>query len=109
MNDELRCHECGADMVRDVRPDNVVYKGHSAKIDQPGWYCTGCGEVVLDGMDLVVTEQAFIRLKAEVDGILTPAEITRIRKRLGLSQRRAGALLGGGPRSFQKYRAGPTG
>jgi HTH-type transcriptional regulator/antitoxin MqsA len=106
MDTILRCHECGADMVRAVRPDTVEYKGRSTAIEQPGWYCKGCKEVVLSGDDMAVTEAAFVHLKAEVDGILTPAEVQRIRKKLGLSQRKAGALLGGGPRSFQKYESG---
>lgn len=106
MDKVLQCHECGSDMVRDTRPHDVVYKEESVQVQQPGWYCTGCREVVLDGTDMDVTEEAFVRLRAEVDGILTPAEVTRIRKHLGLSQRQAGALLGGGPRSFQKYESG---
>ncbi len=106
MEKTLRCHECASDMVRDRRPHEVVYKGHSVTVAQSGWYCTACAEVVIDGTDMTVLEEAFLHLKAEVDGILTPAEVTRIRKHLGLSQRRAGALLGGGPRSFQKYESG---
>jgi len=106
MDKVLRCHECGSDMVRDTRPHDVDYKGRSVTVQQSGWYCTGCKEVVVDGTDMTVLEDAFVRLKAEVDGILTPAEVTRIRKHLGLSQRQAGALLGGGPRSFQKYESG---
>ncbi|MDY0061626.1 MAG: type II toxin-antitoxin system MqsA family antitoxin [Myxococcota bacterium] len=106
MSETIRCHACGTEMVRDVRPDEVVYKGHAEKIDQPGWFCQGCDEVVLEGGDSAVADEAFIRLRAEVDGVLTPQEVTRIRQRLGLSQRQAGALLGGGPRSFQKYESG---
>lgn len=106
MGKTIKCHECGAGMVRDVRPSDVTYKGHVVKIDQPGWYCQGCDEIVLDGSDSAVTEQAFVQLKVEVDGILPPGEVTRIRRKLGLSQRRAGAVLGGGPRSFQKYESG---
>jgi len=106
MGKTIQCHECGAVMVRDVRPGDVTYKGHVARIDQPGWYCQGCHEIVLDGPDSAVTEQAFVELKVEVDGILPPGEVTRIRRKLGLSQRRAGAVLGGGPRSFQKYESG---
>jgi HTH-type transcriptional regulator/antitoxin MqsA len=106
MKKTLRCHECGSDMVRDTRPHDVNYKDRSVTVDQSGWYCTGCSEVVIDGADMAVLEDAFVRLKAEVDDILTPTEVARIRKRLGLSQRRAGAILGGGPRSFQKYESG---
>jgi HTH-type transcriptional regulator/antitoxin MqsA len=35
----------------------------------------------------------------EEDG---PAEITTVRQKVHLSQRKAGELLGGGPRAFQK-------
>ena len=37
---------------------------------------------------------------------LDPAEIRRIRRRLGLTQAKAGRVLGGGPRAFNKYEAG---
>jgi DNA-binding transcriptional regulator YiaG/nicotinamidase-related amidase len=37
---------------------------------------------------------------------LTPADIRRIRERLGLNQVEAGELLGGGVRAFQKYESG---
>jgi len=89
-------------MVRDVRPDTVRYKGHSVAVDQPGWYCKDCDEVVLFGPDTAVSEAAFVRLKADVDRILTPDEVKTIRKKLKLSQRKAGEVLGGGPRAFQK-------
>ena len=101
-----RCHACGSEMVRDVRPDEVQYKERAVQYDQPGWYCQGCDEVVLDGPDAAVANDAFIRLRAEVDGLLVPQEVARIRRKLGLSQRKAGALLGGGPRAFQKYESG---
>lgn len=106
MDGTARCAACGGELKRDVRGDEVTYKGHSVHIDQPGWYCTGCSEVVLEWDDAAVMENAFEALKVEVDGLLSPAEVTRIRKKLGLSQRKAGAILGGGPRSFQKYESG---
>ena len=37
---------------------------------------------------------------------MTPDRIRAIRKRLGLTQEEAGALLGGGPRAFTKYESG---
>jgi putative zinc finger/helix-turn-helix YgiT family protein len=42
----------------------------------------------------------------EVRGLPEPAEIARIRKNFGLSQRRASELLTGSLHSFQKYEAG---
>ncbi len=41
--------------------------------------------------------------------MLAPDEIRRIRTKLKLSQRKASALLGGGPHAFQKYEKGEVG
>jgi len=45
-------------------------------------------------------------LKARTEGLLEPQEIKRIHKKLSLTQERAGELIGGGPRAFQKYETG---
>ena len=105
-DDAPTCHECGGVMRRDVRPDTIEYRGRTVTVDQPGWYCDACGEAVLTDEDARATERAFHDLKAEVEGVLRPAEVRGVRKRLGLSQRAASELLGGGPRAFQKYEAG---
>jgi len=39
-------------------------------------------------------------------GLLIPAEVKSIRKRLRISQREAGTIIGGGPNAFQKYETG---
>ena len=103
---ELNCHDCGSAMARGKKKVTFEYKGASIEVDQPGWYCRKCGEAVLTTQDVKATEPAFVELKARVQGVLTPAEVRAIRTRLRLSQRRASALLGGGPRSFQKYESG---
>jgi HTH-type transcriptional regulator/antitoxin MqsA len=61
----VRCFECGSPMVRDVRPDTVTWKGTSVEIALPGWYCTGedCNEVLLEGPDSDVLEEAFNALR----------------------------------------------
>lgn len=43
---------------------------------------------------------------AKINPEITPEEIRVIRQELGLSQVKAGELLGGGPRAFTKYEAG---
>jgi HTH-type transcriptional regulator/antitoxin MqsA len=97
------CPTCGGDMRRAQRADTIEYKGLSRKVTQPGWYCGSCGEAVLEPADIKATEAAFFDLKAEADGLVTAEEVKRIRRGLGLSQREAGEVLGGGPRAFQKY------
>ena len=103
------CPETGKTLIRDVRAVEFSYKGHSIVLEQSGWFATDGGEESLhSGEDMLATQDAFDEFKARVDGILTGAEVQTIRRRLKLSQREAGVLLGGGPRSFQKYESGET-
>ncbi|MBI2375108.1 MAG: type II toxin-antitoxin system MqsA family antitoxin [Deltaproteobacteria bacterium] len=100
------CAECGGTTRRETRPDTIEYKGSLREVETTGWWCGECGEATLNGEALAAREKAFFELRAEVDGVLSPSEVVEIRKRLGISQRRAGELLGGGPRAFQKYEKG---
>lgn len=104
--DTMRCHACGKDMARGVRPKEITYHGKSAGIvEQPGWYCD-CGESVHLGKDMKVATKAMMRLKAQEEGVLGPDEVEEVRKKLGLTQTLASQILGGGPRSFHKYETG---
>ena len=102
----IRCPECGGLAVFETRTDTVEYKGRKASVRIPGRWCKSCGEAVLEGDALAKRERAFFELKAKVEGVLSPRQVAHIRERLKLSQRRAGELLGGGPRAFQKYESG---
>jgi HTH-type transcriptional regulator / antitoxin MqsA len=100
------CPECGGVMQYEQHDDVLEYKGQTRTIKTLGWWCSRCGEAILTGEPLLAHEKAFQELKAEVDQVLGPEDVARVRKTLGLSQRRAGELLGGGPRAFQKYETG---
>lgn len=100
------CSECGAEMRYEKQTDEVNYLGHKRAIETLGWWCTKCGEAILEGPALQVREKTFLEVKAEVDGVLGPDEVATARVLLGLGQRKAGEILGGGPRAFQKYEAG---
>lgn len=102
----LRCPECGGAMVLETRTDRVEYKGHSKPVRVRGYWCQRCPEAVFEGDALEKRERAFYELRSEVEGVLSPAQVAEIRLKLKLSQRKAGLLLGGGPRSFQKYESG---
>jgi HTH-type transcriptional regulator/antitoxin MqsA len=93
-------------MVWKERPTTVQYQGHQATVKATGWWCTSCGEGILAGKELLVRERAFKELKATVDGVLGPDEVAKLRQAIGLSQRKAGKILGGGLRAFQKYESG---
>lgn len=105
MNDSITCHECGQIMDRESRPVVLSYAGQSITVDLPGWYCA-CGESVHFGKDMIVSDRALNLLKARVEGLLEPARIRTIREKLGLSQRKASQIIGGGPNAFHKYEQG---
>jgi HTH-type transcriptional regulator/antitoxin MqsA len=93
-------------MVHERRSDPIEYQGRKRTLKTLGWWCSKCDEAIFDGKALRAREKALLELKAEVDGVLGPKEVADARERLGLSQRKAGELLGGGPRAFQKYESG---
>jgi HTH-type transcriptional regulator/antitoxin MqsA len=93
-------------MHRGVRIMTLSYKGHVCSVEMPGWYAEGVEDGIHTGEDMKVSDRALTLLKAEVEQLPTPQEVREIRKKLGLSQRDAGLLIGGGPRAFQKYEAG---
>ena len=100
------CPNDGTVMHREVRPLTITYKNLSETIDVPGWSCKKCNERVFSGKDLKESAQVLNRLRAKDFGLLDPEEIKRIRKKLDLSQKDAGILIGGGLRAFQKYESG---
>ena len=98
--------ETGKDMVRETRPLTITYKGQSATFDMPGWYCQDTGEGIHTEEDQKVSDEALRDLKIRVENLLPSEEVRRIRKKLALTQREAGAIVGGGPNAFQKYESG---
>ena len=97
------CPETGKPMVRDTRPMEISHKGQSTTIDMPGWYCHESGESIHTAEDMKVSDAALKELRLQVENLLKPQEVKRIRTKIGLTQREAGTILGGGPNAFQKY------
>ena len=100
------CPDCGHAMTYETRDDHVEYRGERRTFKTTAWWCSKCQESIQDGSALKAAERAFVELRAEVDAILLPEQVTEVREQLGISQREAGRLLGGGPRAFQKYESG---
>ena len=104
--DKMSAPETGEALMRGVRPFAVAYKGESVTVELPGYYPAGEGEGVHVGEDMCVVDEALRVLKEKVDGIPSPATIRRVRAKLKLSQREAGALLKVGENAFDKYERG---
>ena len=104
--DTMPSPETGKPMIRGVRPFLVTYKGQSRSVELPGYYPEGTGEAIHVGDDMKAVDEALRSLKEEIDGILSPSTIRRVRTRLNLSQREAGLLLRVGENAFDKYERG---
>lgn len=103
---ETMISDRGRTLRRGVRPLTVTYKGLSKTVDMPGWYPEDAeddDDAVFVGSDMDASDAALRELKERTDRIPRPETVRRIREKLGLSQRKASALLGGGPNAFQKY------
>ena len=85
-----------------------TYKGQKFKYEQPGMYCSSCGEAILDNSDMEIVEPLLYDFRAKVDGYLTTSDIRRIRKKLGLTQKQAAEIFGGGHNAFSRYESGAT-
>lgn len=96
----------GKILKRDVRPMDVRYKQLSTRIDMPGWYGEDESDAIHSSDDMKVSDRALYTLEARAEGLHEPNDIRRIRKKLGLTQKRASEIIGGGPNAFQKYEAG---
>ena len=104
------CPICGTrgGMVFEARDKPVEYKGHKRSHVITTWWCTHCEEGVLEPEMAAEDERLFVALRAEVEDVLLPEQVAAIRAKLGISQREAGRILGGGTRAFQKYESGET-
>ena len=99
---ETRIHpETGKLLKRDVRSTVLGYKGLERTVDLLGWYPDDDDNGVISGPDVRVADKALAEMKAEIANLPEPDDIRRIRRRLRLSQRRAGELLGGGRGRFR--------
>jgi len=99
--------DTGKTMVRDVRPFDVTYRGHTITVDHPGYYNPDDpDDAVFIGKDMAAADAALRELKRRVDGLPTPEAIREIRAKLKLSQREAGELFKVGENAFDKYERG---
>ena len=98
--------ETGEILKRDIRPFDVSYKGECIVVNLPGYYPGGVGDGVHVGKDMSVVDDALRQLKERVEGVPTPATIKRVRAKLHLSQREAGAVFKVGENAFDKYERG---
>ncbi len=101
-----RCPICGGTMTPKVMNETVTFQGQSLTYEQPGWQCEACDEGILDGPDNAFHDAALHEVMARAKGSpISPLAVRAAREAVGLSQREAGRVFGGGPTAFYKYEA----
>lgn len=99
---ETRFHpETGKRLTRQTRREIVAFGPLKREVEVQGWYPDDDSDSLHTGADLKQANAAFKDLRAAY-----PGHVKTIRKKLGLTQEKAGLLIGGGKRAFQKYEAG---
>lgn len=105
-----QCGSCGAGgMVRTARDVSRNFRGQMVAIAAvDGWHCPACGEV--EFASEAAAKRFFAKAqKAQQAIIQSEAErVRQWRKRLGLTQKRAADLFGGGVNAFSEYERGKT-
>ena len=91
-------------MRRGDRQETVTYKGESLTYLQPGWHCETGDDGILEGFDNDYHDAALHEVMARAKhSPISPLMVRAAREAVGVSQREAGRVFGGGPTAFYKY------
>ena len=107
----MKCPACAAaELVHDRCDLHYTYKGAATVIAAiSGEFCPACGEAVLDLAESARINTAIREFNKQVNAaIVDPEFIARVRKKLGLDQREAAEIFGGGINAFSRYETGKT-
>ena len=105
----MKCPSCAAaELVYDTRDMPYTYKGESTIIPAvTGDFCPACDESILNAVESRRTMNCMLEFNKQVNAsYVDPAFIARVRKNLGLEQREAGEIFGGGVNAFSRYETG---
>jgi len=105
---EDACPLCGdGRLCEKVVEERFSYKGRSLAVpDYRILECPACGEAIVPKDSARRAEKLLKDFGREVDGLLTTADIRRIRRKLHLTQEQMAMLLGGGLKGFARYENG---
>ncbi len=103
----IHCPNCETDRVfrPKERVENFDVRGEAVSLTVPAWVCTKCGESVVDAGFGDPAERAMDAYR-EKRGLLSSAEIRRIRQQWSLSQVAFATLLGMSPATINRYEKG---
>lgn len=99
------CSSCGhAEMTHGIADVTREFRGKQITVPAvAGWHCAACGEVEFDDGDAAMQFFQAAQNKQQALLLEQAKSIRLWRKHLGLTQRQAGELFGGGVAAFSEY------
>ena len=107
----MKCPVCGAaELLHDTRDLPYTYKSETTVIPSvTGDFCPACAESVLDTSESERVMEAMRTSSRQINAaVVDPGFIAHVRKKLGLDQRTAAEIFGGGVNAFSRYENGRT-
>ncbi len=109
-NNQIKCPLCEKGVIRDTVQDystTVKEGGHYKQIvfkNLAVEFCSNCKEVFLpkESLEIVNSERHKLR------GLLSPAQLKKLRQDLGLTQTKISELLGIGKKSYLRWEKGAS-
>jgi HTH-type transcriptional regulator / antitoxin MqsA len=104
MNHQKVCSVCGDGTVTLKR--STIESTYKDKVETVAFQllaCDSCGSEFAGPAEALANKRSVLAFRKRVDGLLSGQEIRALRERLGLSQKQAAQLFGGGPVAFSKY------
>lgn len=104
MTTRLKCPICDSERAfAQVSRRVVQHQGLTAEYEVISSHCQSCDNDFASPDQLAANKRSAIKAEAGLMGMPEPSELIAWRKRFGLTQERAGKLLGVGPVAFCKY------
>jgi HTH-type transcriptional regulator/antitoxin MqsA len=98
------CRICGEGHLTEIVGQNdVEYNGHRASIPLKYSICSACDSEQGSAAQVLENKRRMQSFKKKVEGLLSGEEVRALRKQLGISQKDAALVFGGGPVAFSKY------
>ena len=107
----MKCPTCGgAELMHEIRNIEYIYKGEKTLIPAiEGDYCSVCGEGIHSMEASEKLMQAISEFQKQVNStFIDPIFVTSVRRKLGLDQKEAATIFGGGVNAFSRYETGKT-
>jgi len=102
------CPVCGAGELKEKTIDErFTYKGREMTVPNYVIYeCGTCEEALVEPATAKRAEKILKDFSRQIDGLLSSADIKRIRKKLAFTQEQMAEVCGGGLKGFARYESG---